>query len=131
VLALTRADTGRWFSETKVMAIACKKTEQRQPRGVLEPGKKARRDQVGTKLGLSPEQNLVMKNLRSNQSITELMAVTGRTNRTKFRDQVLKPLIDEGLVEMTIPHKPQSSKQEYRLTSKGRKMAKRTKEKSS
>jgi ATP-dependent DNA helicase RecG len=93
-----------------------------------EPGKEPSRDQVGTKLGLSPEQNLVMKNLMSNQSITELMAVTSRTNRTKFRDQVLKPLIDAGLAEMTIPHKPQSSKQEYRLTEKGRKMVQRTKE---
>jgi predicted transcriptional regulator len=48
------------------------------------------------------------------------MAVTERTDRTKFRNQVLTPLIDAGLVEMTIPDKPRSSKQKYRLTAKGR-----------
>ena len=48
------------------------------------------------------------------------MAVLGRSNRTKFRDQVLNPMLRAGLVEMTIPSKPRSSKQEYRLTEKGR-----------
>jgi ATP-dependent DNA helicase RecG len=48
------------------------------------------------------------------------MAVAGRTNRTKFRDQVLRPLLDDRLIEMTIPDKPRSSQQKYRLTDKGR-----------
>jgi len=48
------------------------------------------------------------------------MAIAGRADRTKFRDQVLNPLLEEGLVEMTIPDKPRSSKQRYRLTDKGR-----------
>jgi ATP-dependent DNA helicase RecG len=33
---------------------------------------------------------------------------------------VLNPLIEAGLIEMTIPDKPRSNKQEYRLTQKGR-----------
>ena len=52
--------------------------------------------------------------------LVDLMAVTGRTDRTKFRHQVLTPLLAEGLIEMTIPDKPCSSNQEYRLTAKGR-----------
>jgi hypothetical protein len=48
------------------------------------------------------------------------MAVTERTDRTKFRHQVLNPLLAEGLIEMTIPDKPRSSSQKYRLTGKGR-----------
>jgi ATP-dependent DNA helicase RecG len=44
------------------------------------------------------------------------MTVSGRSDRTKFRNQVLNPFIDAGLVEMTIPEKPRSSKQKYRLT---------------
>jgi predicted transcriptional regulator len=48
------------------------------------------------------------------------MAVVGRANRTKFRNQILKPLMEEGLVEMTIPEKPNSRLQKYRLTAKGR-----------
>ena len=48
------------------------------------------------------------------------MAIAGRTNRTKFRDQVLNPLLQDGLLEMTIPEKPNSRLQKYRLTQKGR-----------
>ena len=39
---------------------------------------------------------------------------------TKFRDQVLTPLVIMGFISMTIPGKPTSSKQKYRLMSKGR-----------
>jgi predicted transcriptional regulator len=49
-----------------------------------------------------------------------LMAITGRSDRTKFRHQVLNSLIEGGLIEMTVPDKPRSSKQRYRLTDKGR-----------
>jgi ATP-dependent DNA helicase RecG len=35
-------------------------------------------------------------------------------------DQVLAPLLDAGLIEMTIPDKPRSSKQRYRTTEAGR-----------
>ena len=78
--------------------------------------------QVGTKLGLSWDQVEIMRNCLKDKAITELMAVVGRSNRTKFRDQVLKPLIDDGLIEMTIPDKPRSSKQRYRLTENGRRI---------
>ena len=33
---------------------------------------------------------------------------------------MLKPLLEVGWLEMTIPDKPTSSKQKYRLTTKGR-----------
>lgn len=77
-------------------------------------------DQVGTKWGLSGDQVRVLQLLPDEQSLAMLMKVFGRSNRTKFRDQVVRPLIDMGLVEMTIPGKPRSSKQKYRLTTKGR-----------
>jgi len=47
------------------------------------------------------------------------MAVTGRSDRTKFRNQVLGPLMEDDLIEMTIPDKPRSSKQKYWLTMAG------------
>ncbi len=37
-----------------------------------------------------------------------------------FRTLYLTPALDARLVEMTIPNKPRSSKQKYRLTEKGR-----------
>jgi len=48
------------------------------------------------------------------------MSAVGRSNRTKFRDQVLNPMLEAGLIEMTIPEKPTSRLQKYRLTDKGR-----------
>ena len=50
------------------------------------------------------------------------MEIAERTNRTKFRDQVLTPLLQEALIEMTIPDKPSSSKQQYRTTDKGQRL---------
>ena len=77
-------------------------------------------DEPGTKLALSRHQVEILLSSREDKGLVELMAITGRTDRTKFRHQVLNPLLEEGLVEMTIPGKPRSSKQKYRLTEKGR-----------
>ncbi|MEW5946012.1 MAG: Fic family protein [bacterium] len=88
----------------------------------VEEEKKSRvRDQVGTKLEPSRDHVLLLRLLRKEKSTAELMAATGRSNRTKFRNQVLNPLIADGLVEMTLPDKPRSSNQKYRLTDAGRK----------
>lgn len=76
--------------------------------------------QVGTKLGLSEDQVLVLANCAEASSITELMALAGRANRTKFREAMLNPLLETGLVEMTQPDSPRSPTQKYRLTDKGR-----------
>ncbi|HPZ15938.1 MAG TPA: hypothetical protein PLX25_04670 [Sphaerochaeta sp.] len=35
----------------------------------------------------------------------------------------IQPLLDEGLVERTVPEKPTSSIQRYRLSAKGRRIA--------
>lgn len=37
-----------------------------------------------------------------------------------FRKSYLLPALEAGLVEMTIPDKPRSSRQKYRITDKGR-----------
>ena len=89
---------------------------------VTENGEPIVMDQVGTKLGPSQNQIEVMRNCLTQKGITELMQLCGRTNRTKFRDQVLQPLLQSGWVEMTIPDKPKSSKQKYRLTGEGQKL---------
>jgi predicted HTH transcriptional regulator len=77
-------------------------------------------DQVGTKSGPSRDQVEILRSCVEEQTIVNLMALWGRTNRTKFRDQVLKPLMDKGLIEMTLPDKPRSSKQRYRITALGK-----------
>jgi hypothetical protein len=57
----------------------------------------------------------VYEQIEGEMSLVELMALLNRKDRTKFRQQVLTPLIDLGLVEATIPDKPTSSRQKYRL----------------
>lgn len=105
-------------------------TIRRKPEAAFETVSKASgqiapstpEDQVGTKSGLSRDQVEILRKCIEAQSIADLMAIAGRTNRTKFRDQVLYPLIENGLISMTIPDKPTSSNQKYRLTPKGRKL---------
>ena len=52
----------------------------------------------------------------------ELQAILGLSNREHFRKEYLKPAINDGVVELTIPDKPNSNKQKYRLTHKGLKV---------
>jgi ATP-dependent DNA helicase RecG len=75
---------------------------------------------IGTKLALSRHQVEILRKCSEDTAILDLMAVTGRSDRTKFRHQVLNILLEEGLIEMTIPDKPRSSKQKYRLTNAGK-----------
>ncbi len=46
------------------------------------------------------------------------------TNKTDNYNKYIKPLIDNGIIEMTIPDKPNSPLQQYRLTEKGKKLLK-------
>lgn len=39
-------------------------------------------------------------------------------NKNRFRQGILQPLIEAGLIEPTIADKPNSSKQAYKLTNK-------------
>jgi ATP-dependent DNA helicase RecG len=77
------------------------------------------RHQVGTKSALSRHQAQVLEIATTPLPTTDLMRLSGRTDRTKFRDQVLRPLLEAGLLKMTIPDKPRSSRQQYRTTPKG------------
>jgi hypothetical protein len=75
---------------------------------------------TGTKSGPSRDQVIVLSKCLDESDIVLLMASVGRSNRTKFRDQVLNPLLKDGLLTMTVPDKPRSSQQKYRLTEKGK-----------
>ncbi len=48
------------------------------------------------------------------------MDTVGISHRPTFLYSYLQPALNVGLVEMTIPDKPRSSKQKYRLTDKGK-----------
>jgi len=94
-------------------------TTIRRPVAVEPPTEGTKRDQDGTKMGLSSEQTAVLRKCLTPAKIGDLLKLVERTNRTKFRDQVIRPLLDAGLLEMTIPDKPTSGKQQYRATEAG------------
>ncbi|MDR1659259.1 MAG: putative DNA binding domain-containing protein [Desulfovibrio sp.] len=70
----------------------------------------------------SSSQVEILRNCLEKKEIRELMTHVGKTNRTRFRDQEIKPLLELGWLEMTIPDKPTSSRQKYRITEAGRKI---------
>ena len=60
-----------------------------------------------------------MKIDQNEYSRAELMEYVEIKHRPTFLYSYLQPALEEGLIEQTIPEKPNSSKQKYRLTSKG------------
>ncbi|NMB37284.1 MAG: transcriptional regulator, partial [Bacteroidales bacterium] len=52
----------------------------------------------------------------------ELQTKLGLSHRENFRSNYLKPALEQGIVEMTIPDKPNSSLQKYRLTILGKQL---------
>ena len=78
-------------------------------------------DQVGTKLGLSQgEIRTILETCISEKSLMEVIALLHFSNRTKFRNKYINPLISEGLLAMTVPDKPNSRFQKYYTTEKGK-----------
>ena len=53
------------------------------------------------------------------RSFGEMLAFMDLTDRTKFRRKYIHPLLNAGILEQTMPDKPNSRKQKYRLTAKG------------
>lgn len=66
----------------------------------------------------------LLTTMRGDMSRQDLLDALGMTHREHFRSAHLKPAQDAGWVEMTLPDKPNSSKQRYRLTSMGQRWLK-------
>ena len=73
---------------------------------------------LGTKLGLSWEHLKVLKNCKNESSAIELMEILKRTNKSKFKNAIINPLVENGFFELTNPEKPKTPTQKYRLTNK-------------
>lgn len=70
--------------------------------------------------GVTGEVGRLLKVLRDEMKRTELQNALGLKHEDHFRDAYLKPALELGMVEMTLPDKPRSRLQKYRLTAAGR-----------
>ena len=73
---------------------------------------------LGTKEGLSLDHLKVLKNCKNESSAIELMEILNRTNKSKFKNAIINPLVENGFFELTNPEKPKTPTQKYRLTNK-------------
>ena len=69
---------------------------------------------------VEPIQRLLLALTDEEKSSSALRSILGIKHRPTFRDNYLHPAVDAELIEMTIPEKPSSSKQKYRLTDRGK-----------
>jgi len=65
------------------------------------------------------DQVRILEFCKIERPIIEIMNLLNLKHRTYFRNSILKNLILEGLLELTIPNKPNSPKQKYKITKKG------------
>ena len=73
---------------------------------------------LGTKKGLSQDHLIILKNCKNESSAIELMEILNRSNKSKFKNTIINPLVENGFLELTNPDKPKSPAQKYRLTNK-------------
>ena len=73
---------------------------------------------LGTKKGLSQDHLKILRNCKNESSAIELMEILNRTNKSKFKNVIINPLIENEFFKLTNPDKPKSPTQKYRLTSK-------------
>jgi len=65
---------------------------------------------------VTPQVRRLLKVIQGEMTREELQSVLNLQDRKSFRERYLKPALEEGLIEMTIPGKPNSRLQKCRLT---------------
>jgi Fic family protein len=68
---------------------------------------------------VTPQVGELLLVMKGEMSRDALQIALGLRDRKSFRERYLKPALEGGLVEMTLPGKPNSRLQKYRLTEKG------------
>ena len=100
--------------------------QQCRDSGLPDPGWKS--DQLGVTVcfeipqvtpQVTPQVEKLVGVVNAPMTAAEIQAEIAIKDRVHFRNAYLKPSLAAGAVEMTIPDKPNSSKQRYRLTALG------------
>ncbi|OPY10491.1 MAG: Adenosine monophosphate-protein transferase SoFic [Syntrophus sp. PtaB.Bin138] len=69
---------------------------------------------------VTPQVGELLAAIQGEMGREALQSALGLSDRKSFRERYLKPALADDLIEMTIPDKPNSRLQKYRLTDKGR-----------
>ena len=69
---------------------------------------------------VTPQVKALLHAMQGEQTREEIQSVLGLADRENFRTSYLVPAIEAAWIERTIPEKPQSRLQKYRLTPQGR-----------
>ncbi|WP_258364127.1 RNA-binding domain-containing protein [Halomonas sp. LBP4] len=102
-------------------AVVWRSQAVQKPEDTTDPAMGQVPGKYRTSTGQVTEQEaVVLQAAISPVSRAVLQEAAGLSHREHFANTILKPLLVRGLLEMTIPDKPRSSKQRYRLTDKGR-----------
>lgn len=107
-------------SETQLDCLAgfIKGATEQVPEQVGQPAV----EHVQTLVQLTDTQWQVVSHADVPRSLAELMEHTGYSQRPYFKAQHIEPLLTGGILRMTVPDKPRSSKQRYVLTEAGIKL---------
>lgn len=71
---------------------------------------------------VTPQVERLIATVEREMTRSELMDALLLKDRMHFSRDYLQPALETGLLEMTIPDKPRSGNQRYRLTDKGRRL---------
>lgn len=69
---------------------------------------------------VTPQVERLLLGIDGEMSREALQQALHLRDRKSFRERYLKPALDQGLIEMSVPDKPNSRLQRYRLTDRGR-----------
>jgi ATP-dependent DNA helicase RecG len=79
-------------------------------------------EQVTPLVHLSDVQWTIVEHADTPRTLNELLTITGYKQRPHFKAHHLEPLLTGGVLRMTVPDKPRSSRQQYVLTETGVKL---------
>lgn len=68
---------------------------------------------------VAPQVTTLLRALRGEMSRADLQSALALADRKSFRRRYLQPALAAGWIELTLPDKPSSRLQKYRLTERG------------
>ena len=119
---------GTLTPEVGTMSGPCRDQVADEVTGQVPDKHRTSTGQVPDKYSLSSDARKLIVFCKQERSLKEMMDHMNLRHRETFLVNHLRPLLKKDLLEMTIPDKPRSSKQKYRLTEKGREYLERNRE---